>query len=147
FPRSCAGRRWRGRGADPRCPARLRQTSCLARSRARGLGCLQDNCALGAQHPTAGGGSRANRAVSARAIGFRTSLLLVTVLLAARAVAFEVTVTVDVGKPTGSLPPIWRFFGADEPNYATQPDGEKLLLELGNLRPGQVYFRAHNLMT
>jgi xylan 1,4-beta-xylosidase len=85
--------------------------------------------------------------VSAPAIGFCSSLALVTVLLAARAVAFEVTVTVDAGKPTGSLPPIWRFFGADEPNYATQPDGEKLLLELGNLRPGQVYFRAHNLMT
>ena len=79
-----------------------------------------------------------------------TSLLLLAGLLAAQtdpAVAFEVTVTVDVGKPIGSLPPIWRFFGADEPNYATQPDGEKLLLELGNLRPGQVYFRAHNLMT
>jgi xylan 1,4-beta-xylosidase len=81
---------------------------------------------------------------------FCTPLLLVTGLLTAltaRAVAFEVTVTVDAGTPTGSLPPIWRFFGADEPNYATQPDGEKLLLELGNLRPGQVYFRAHNLMT
>jgi xylan 1,4-beta-xylosidase len=61
--------------------------------------------------------------------------------------AFPVKVTVEAGKPSGPLPPIWRFFGADEPNYGTRPEGEKLLLELGSLRPGQVYFRAHNLMT
>jgi len=79
-----------------------------------------------------------------------TTLLLVIWLLAtpaAPAAAFPVTVRIDVTKPVGSLPPIWRFFGADEPNYATQPDGEKLLMELGSLHPGQVYFRAHNLMT
>lgn len=63
------------------------------------------------------------------------------------AVAFPVTMTVDVAKPLGTLQPIWRFFGADEPNYATRPEGEKLLMELGRLRPGQVYFRAHNLLT
>ena len=61
--------------------------------------------------------------------------------------AFPVTVRVDAAKSVGALPPIWRFFGADEPNYGTQPDGEKLLMELGALRHGQVYFRAHNLMT
>src|SRR5689334_18892618 len=61
--------------------------------------------------------------------------------------ATPVTVKVDAAKPVGTLPPIWRFFGADEPNYATQPEGEKLLLELGDLRAGQVYFRAHNLMS
>lgn len=66
---------------------------------------------------------------------------------AASVTAFPVTVQIDVTKPLGALPPIWRFFGADEPNYATRPDGEKLLMELGGLRPGQVYFRAHNLMT
>lgn len=61
--------------------------------------------------------------------------------------AFPVRVDVDATHPVGSLPPIWRFFGADEPNYGTQPEGEKLLLELGSLRPGQVYFRAHNFLT
>src|SRR5215471_898394 len=61
--------------------------------------------------------------------------------------ALPVTVTVDAEKPVGTLPPIWRFFGADEPNYATRPEGERLLMELGRLRSGQVYFRAHNLMT
>jgi xylan 1,4-beta-xylosidase len=60
---------------------------------------------------------------------------------------FPVTVTVDASKRVGDLPPIWRYFGADEPNYATEPDGAKLLMELGSLRPGEVYFRAHNLMT
>lgn len=42
--------------------------------------------------------------------------------------------------------PFGVFFGADEPNYATMKDGRKLLVELGELRPGQVYFRAHNLL-
>src|SRR6185503_2816572 len=47
----------------------------------------------------------------------------------------------------GELRPIWRFFGADEPNYATMRDGRKLLKELGELRPGEVYYRTHNLLT
>ncbi|QEH37197.1 Beta-xylosidase [Aquisphaera giovannonii] len=60
---------------------------------------------------------------------------------------FPVGVVVDVQKPRGPLTPIWRFFGADEPNYATMKDGRKLISELGGLRPGAVYFRAHNLLT
>jgi xylan 1,4-beta-xylosidase len=43
--------------------------------------------------------------------------------------------------------PVWRFFGADEPNFAYMKDGRKLLTELGQLRPGSVYFRTHNLLT
>jgi xylan 1,4-beta-xylosidase len=77
-------------------------------------------------------------------------LLLALVPLAAplaQAAAFPVEVTVNLTKPVGALPPIWRLFGADEPNYATTPTGEKLLMELGALRPGEVYFRAHNLLT
>jgi xylan 1,4-beta-xylosidase len=61
--------------------------------------------------------------------------------------ARPVTVTVDASTRLGRLPPVWRFFGADEPNYATMKDGRKLLSELGGLRPGQVYFRAHNLLS
>ncbi|QJU56465.1 beta-xylosidase [Sphingomonas sp. AP4-R1] len=60
--------------------------------------------------------------------------------------SIPVTMTVDAGKPLGPLKPIWRFFGADEPNYATMKDGRKLLDHLGKLRPEQVYFRAHNLL-
>jgi xylan 1,4-beta-xylosidase len=60
---------------------------------------------------------------------------------------FPVTMRVDAGKTIGPLHPIWRFFGADEPNYAYLKDGKKLLGELGRLGPPTVYFRAHNLLT
>lgn len=60
---------------------------------------------------------------------------------------FPVSISVDAAKPSGDLTPLWRFFGADEPNYATMKDGRKLLSELGALRPGEVYFRAHNLLS
>jgi xylan 1,4-beta-xylosidase len=74
------------------------------------------------------------------------ALLSVTPCLAAGE-SFPVTIQVDVANPLGELKPIWRFFGADEPNYATMKDGRKLLHELGALAPKQVYFRAHNLLT
>jgi xylan 1,4-beta-xylosidase len=60
---------------------------------------------------------------------------------------FPVTITVDAGKSVGELKPIWRFFGADEPNYAYMKDGKKLIGELGQLGGSQVYFRAHHLLT
>jgi xylan 1,4-beta-xylosidase len=60
---------------------------------------------------------------------------------------FPVTIAVDAAKPTGELKPIWRYFGADEPNYAYMRDGSKLIGQLGELRPRGVYFRAHNLLT
>src|SRR5471030_2827419 len=60
---------------------------------------------------------------------------------------FPVTITVDAGKSVGELTQIWRFFGADEPNYAYMKDGEKLIGELGQLGGSQVYFRAHHLLT
>ena len=61
--------------------------------------------------------------------------------------AFPVVVRVDVDSGRGALEPIWRFFGADEPNYGYMKDGRTLLAELGALRPGEVYFRTHNLLT
>lgn len=59
---------------------------------------------------------------------------------------FPVAIAVDAGRDLGELAPIWRFFGADEPNYATMKDGRKLLGEIGELGPDRVYFRAHNLL-
>lgn len=59
---------------------------------------------------------------------------------------FPVSIHVDAGKSIGEMKPIWRFFGADEPNYATMKDGKKLLAELGELKPQQIYFRAHNML-
>jgi xylan 1,4-beta-xylosidase len=64
--------------------------------------------------------------------------------------SFPVTITVDAAKPLGELKPIWRFFGADEPNYAYMKDGKKLLGELGDIgreHGSQVFFRAHHLLT
>ena len=46
------------------------------------------------------------------------------------------------------LRPIWRFFGADEPNYAYMKDGrEAPRANSGSSRRAQVYFRTHNLLT
>ena len=81
--------------------------------------------------------------------------LLALTVLAAGAIApasaadapIAVTIKVDAARPQGELKPIWRFFGADEPNYATMKDGRKLLAELGQIGSPQVYFRAHNLLT
>jgi xylan 1,4-beta-xylosidase len=62
------------------------------------------------------------------------------------AAAFDVAITVDASQTHGPLKPIYRFFGADEPNYAYMEDGQKLLEDIGNLGPAQPYFRAHNMM-
>jgi xylan 1,4-beta-xylosidase len=59
---------------------------------------------------------------------------------------FSVQISVDASKKIGEFRPIWRFFGADEPNYAYMKDGRKLLAELGRLAPEKVYFRTHNLL-
>jgi xylan 1,4-beta-xylosidase len=79
-----------------------------------------------------------------------TTLFIAAALLAAppaRAEPFPVEIRIDGSQSLGPLKPIWRFFGADEPNYATMPHGQKLLGELGELKPQHVYFRAHNLLT
>jgi len=68
------------------------------------------------------------------------ALFAVVPLLAAQnetnaPVPFPVHIQVDAGKTTGEIRPIWRFFGADEPNYAYMKDGRKLIAELGQMRP------------
>ena len=60
---------------------------------------------------------------------------------------FPVTIEVDAGRPGKPVEPVWRFFGADEPNYATMKDGRTTLATLGALAPDRVYFRTHNLLT
>ncbi len=66
---------------------------------------------------------------------------------AAYAESFPVNIKIDAAKPTGPLKPIWRFFGADEPNYAYMKHGSELLGELGALKKDQVFFRTHNLLS
>ncbi len=75
------------------------------------------------------------------------ALALTIVTTATAADSFPVNIRVDAAKTKGELKPIWRFFGADEPNYAYMQHGRKLLTELGALRPKQVYFRTHNLLS
>jgi len=75
------------------------------------------------------------------------ALAAASVATAAAAESFPVKIEVDARGAGTALTPIWRFFGADEPNYATMKDGRVLLAELGALKQGEVYFRAHNLLT
>jgi xylan 1,4-beta-xylosidase len=83
--------------------------------------------------------------------GFLIFLLVISVpfarLVKGQTDELPVNIRVDISKRKGQLRPIWRFFGADEPNYAYMKDGQKLLAELGKLRAGSVYFRTHNLLT
>ncbi len=76
--------------------------------------------------------------------------LVVFILLVSAALAadenFPVTIRVDAAKAHGELKPIYRFFGADEPNYAYMKDGKKLLHDIGQLGAPQAYFRAHSLL-
>jgi xylan 1,4-beta-xylosidase len=74
------------------------------------------------------------------------TLLFLTLSGLAAAESFPVAIRVDVARPGAELKPIWRFFGADEPNYATMKHGDELLGHLGALRPKQVFFRAHSLL-
>ncbi|MDH7598922.1 MAG: hypothetical protein QHH07_04685 [Sedimentisphaerales bacterium] len=60
---------------------------------------------------------------------------------------FDVNIVVDASRPIGPLRRIWRFFGADEPNYGYMKYGRRLLAALGQLASHQVFFRAHNLLT
>jgi len=57
--------------------------------------------------------------------------------------SFPVTIRVDATTPGAELKPIYRFFGADQPNYAYMKDGKKLLRDIGQLGEPQEYFRAH----
>jgi xylan 1,4-beta-xylosidase len=57
----------------------------------------------------------------------------------------EVQVRAD--QREGPLPPLWNFFGYDEPNYTYAANGRKLLGELATLDVSPVYVRVHNLLT
>ncbi|MBN1975091.1 MAG: hypothetical protein JW787_15725 [Sedimentisphaerales bacterium] len=59
---------------------------------------------------------------------------------------FQVNIVVDASRHVGKLRQIWRYFGADEPNYAYMKNGKKLLEELGRLSPKNTFFRTHNLL-
>lgn len=73
-------------------------------------------------------------------------MLVLLPFLTAPAMA-SISISVDASSEIGTLPPLARFFGADEPNYATFPEGQGLLSQMGQLGSGPSYFRTHNLLT
>ena len=79
-------------------------------------------------------------------VALLVALLASTLAPAADSTFLPVTIRVDAAKTHGELRPIYRFFGADEPNYATMKDGRRLLRDIGNLGAPQEYFRAHSLL-
>ena len=82
--------------------------------------------------------------------GSRVLSLLVLLLVAsawAQPAPESVNIQVQVDQSQGPLPPIWNFFGYDEPNYTYAPNGKKLLGELAALSPTPAYVRVHNLLT
>lgn len=73
--------------------------------------------------------------------------LVIFLLLGSQIGQSQTNIQVDFSKPVGEMKPFWAFFGYDEPNYTTRPDGQKLLTELAELSSVPVYVRAHNLLT
>ncbi len=59
----------------------------------------------------------------------------------------KVRIDVHADRSNGHMPPVWNYFGYDEPNYTYAPNGKKLLGELAALSPVPVYVRTHNLLT
>jgi len=55
-------------------------------------------------------------------------------------------ITVDLSRETGTMKPIWAYFGYDEPNYTYMKNGRKLVRELSELSPVPVHIRTHNLL-
>jgi xylan 1,4-beta-xylosidase len=75
------------------------------------------------------------------------AVLAATSSSAAENTTLPVGIVVDADRVLGPVNPVWRFFGADEPNYATMKDGRTTLATLGGLAPDRIYFRTHNLLT
>jgi xylan 1,4-beta-xylosidase len=59
----------------------------------------------------------------------------------------SVSVQVHYDQFEGQFPPVWNYFGYDEPNYTYAPNGKKLLGELAAADAVPVYIRTHNLLT
>lgn len=62
-------------------------------------------------------------------------------------VSASTSIHVQVDRSEGPFPPVWNYFGYDEPNYTYAPNGKKLLSELSAMSDTPVYVRVHNLLT
>jgi xylan 1,4-beta-xylosidase len=74
-------------------------------------------------------------------------LLFVTPLSWSQPALESANIRVQADQSPGAMPPIWNYFGYDEPNYTYAPNGKKLLGELTALSAEPVYVRVHNLLT
>jgi xylan 1,4-beta-xylosidase len=63
----------------------------------------------------------------------------------ARAQAEPVTIAVDATAPGALLERVWAYYGYDEVNYTTTPEGEDLLRALASMHSAQVFVRTHFL--
>ena len=75
----------------------------------------------------------------------RMSRCLIPALLAS-ALFGQVEIRVDAARKQGAFPPIFAWFGYDEPNYTYTTDGERLLAELAGLSTARVSIRTHHLL-
>ncbi len=64
----------------------------------------------------------------------------------ARSTPDTVGLQVNLSIAQGALPPIWAFFGYDEPNYTYMKDGRKLLSEIARMSKVPVNVRVHSLL-
>lgn len=57
----------------------------------------------------------------------------------------DVVIDVDATSPGDALRPVWSYFGYDEVNVTTTPEGRKLLTTLAEINVAPVYVRTHFL--
>lgn len=78
----------------------------------------------------------------------RTALARLTLVFAAALACAQspLSVHVDLNRSLGPFTPVYRWFGYDESNYTTTPNGRALLAQLHALTPVPVYIRAHFLL-
>jgi hypothetical protein len=57
------------------------------------------------------------------------------------------TIEVHADQSDGAFPPVWNYFGHDEPNYTYAANGRKLLGEIAALGRTPAHIRVHNIPT
>jgi xylan 1,4-beta-xylosidase len=75
------------------------------------------------------------------------SMLVASAALCSVASAQPAAVAIDVDAAAAGAPlqPVWAFYGYDEANYTTTPEGEALLRSLAAAHVGPVHVRTHFL--
>ena len=91
--------------------------------------------------------SRIRQIIHLRSLSFIIFPFLMTLPCWPQPPSGSVIIQVQADEPEGPMPPVWNYFGYDEPNYTYAPNGRRLLGELAALGSGPVYVRVHNLLT